>query len=226
YPVTYSHAGHGTTLSARYAQTARASFCCTKTIASTTQPSIPALVSRGIITAAAEPEPPQPISGPVPAPRLGLVHWSTRIPYTSDLIFRPDKTLARSEHETTWTSSHPPSPNKPGLTLVHAQIGGWLRGSTTGLRTMYHITTEPTAASPFPQLIFILTPTSKELAKNLSRITLSIAPPDTGGQLLGLQILTPSGDTITYDFTEIQRPAVLNDSEFTPPLRGDSSTQP
>lgn len=220
-----------TTLSAHATPTVRAAFRCTKTLANSTQPNTPPLVCNGIITAEAGFEPAKPLSGASHPPHPSAVHWATRTPYISDLILRSDKTLARSEHETTWTVSHPPSPAKPGLTLVHTQIGAWLRGDPAGLRTLYQISAEPTAASLRPQLIFVLTPTSKELSKNLTRITLAITPADEGGkggQLLDLQILTPAGATITYEFSAIQRPAVLSESEFNPPTHGvpSAASQP
>jgi hypothetical protein len=65
----------------------------------------------------------------------GAMRLSTQKPYVSELILEGGKVHARSQHETTWTTTN--QSTRPGLTAVMLQWGGWSTGQRGNLTEMY-----------------------------------------------------------------------------------------
>jgi hypothetical protein len=180
----------------------RANFTCTKTIVGLDKP----LINRGTVFAAAA------------GTRRTQVRWSTRAPYTSDIILRPDRVLSRAQCEQEWDTVHPSG--KPGLTTLLAQLGAWLRGQPETFGNLYRVTAQSGSVGP---RVFILTPApnQKDLLRSVARIELELDPPMLvvglgGGTLTRATIVTPVGDRIEYRFTDVERHARLAASSFDP----------
>jgi len=121
----------------------------------------------------------------------GAVRFSTEKPYVSELILAEGKVHAKSQHETSWTTTN--QATRPGLTAVMVQLGGWSTGAGGGLAEMYAVTRGAGKIPPRPGQkteeageLFVLVPVDKELAVAVRRVTMGMV--GKGGNRAGLQV--------------------------------------
>jgi outer membrane lipoprotein-sorting protein len=151
--------------------------------------------------------------------REGAVRFSTEKPYVSELILTDGKVYARSQHETEWTKTNQSS--RPGLTAVMRQLGGWATGNASQIEDMYSVSrgdgmpAMPGAETPESNAdVFVLTPSNKDLAKSVKRITLAIDR--TQHTLHYIEILTQQDDSTKYWFHDVKTNAELPLDVFKP----------
>ncbi|HUO07458.1 MAG TPA: outer-membrane lipoprotein carrier protein LolA [Phycisphaerae bacterium] len=149
----------------------------------------------------------------------GAVRFSTEMPYISELILTDGKVYARSQHETDWTKTNQSS--RPGLTAVMRQLGGWATGNASAIEDMYSVSrgdgvpAMPGAKDPESNFdVFILTPSNKDLAKSVKRVTLGIDR--TQHTLHYIEILTQQDDATKYWFFDVKANAELPPGVFKP----------
>jgi len=165
------------------------------------------------------------------------VRFSTEKPYLSELILTDGKVLARSQHETKWTTTT--LATRPGLTAVMAQLGGWSTGDPGKLAEMYTVerAAGDQAAVPARPTVesaggaggagggkagdaatqadmFRLTPVNKDLAAAVKDIR--VAMEKQSSKLMFIEIVTPQGDVTRYWFTDVRLNGQLPADVFKP----------
>lgn len=140
------------------------------------------------------------------------VRFSTEKPYTSELILTGGKVLARSQHETQWTTTN--QSTRPGLSAVMSQLAGWSTGDPGKLTEMYEIKRGAVPTGDQPADVYILTPTNKDMLKAIKEITLTIDVKTH--TLIMLRIQTQQDDTTEYHFLAVEMNKELPKDIFSP----------
>jgi outer membrane lipoprotein-sorting protein len=154
------------------------------------------------------------------------VRFSTEKPYVSELILTDGKVFGRSQHEEEWTVNA--QSNRPGLSAVMGQLGGWSTGDAGKLRDLYAVDRstvevpvipDASADEKLPPHIdrFRLTPVQADLAKAVKHI--DIAVDHDSPRLVFLEIVTNQDDQTRYWFYAPRVNAALAPDLFKP--KGD-----
>jgi hypothetical protein len=123
----------------------------------------------------------------------GGMRIATEWPYVSELILTRGKAMARSQHETEWSTTA--QSERPGLTATMVQLGHWSLGER-GREDLFAVSRGGEAiparpgvssgrgsaapqADAMPGVLFVLAPVNKELQISVKRVTLGFRAPAT-----------------------------------------------